>query len=289
MKMTNLFNTSLRIRFNINPYPKLFNLYKCFSTSLSCFDSNPLTLPGFSTYAKKTYLNPLEQRNEIFSDTKGKSGVYCWVNLINGKYYIGSGNVLSSRLSDYYQDWYYQTKGNVLIVRAILKYGMGNFALLILDFTEKENTLTREQYWINELKPEYNILSQANNSLGYKHTPESIELIRQKEPPLGRIHSEEVRKAMSESRKGENNSFFGKNHSAETKAKFKEIALNRTKLPRPGFSVEVLDLKTNQTVIYESIRDAAKALDTHLSTLHRREKNGINKPFRNRYVITINR
>lgn len=51
--MTNLFNTLLRIRFNKNPNPKLFNLYKCFSTGLSCFDSNPLTLPGFSTYAKK--------------------------------------------------------------------------------------------------------------------------------------------------------------------------------------------------------------------------------------------
>ena len=70
---------------------------------------------------------------------------------MNGKYYIGSGVNLNIRLSDYFQDWYKLFKGNYPIVRAIEKYGMGNFALLILDFTENENTLTREQYWINEL------------------------------------------------------------------------------------------------------------------------------------------
>ena len=89
---------------------------------------------------------------------------------------------------------------------------------------------------------------------------------------LGRTHSEEVRQAMSDNRKGENGSFFGKSHTEETKAKLREIALNRTKLPRPGNEVEVLDLKTNQTTIYNSLRDAVKGLDTHLSTLLRREK-----------------
>ena len=64
---------------------------------------------------------------------------------------------------------------------------------------------------------------------------------------LGRKHSEEVRKAMSENRKGENGSFFGIFQSEETKAKLREKALNRTNLPQPGNEVEVLDLKTNQT------------------------------------------
>ena len=41
---------------------------------------------------------------------------------------------------------------------------MINFALLILDFTEKEDTLTREQFWLDELKPVYNVLKQADNS-----------------------------------------------------------------------------------------------------------------------------
>ena len=206
---------------------------------------------------------------------------------MNGKYYIGSSLKLNNRLSDYFQDWYYKDRTNLSIVRAILKYGMGNFALIILEFTEEENTLIKEQFWLDKLKPAYNILTQADNSAGFKHSTESIELMRQK--ALGRKHSEEVRKAMSDNRKGENGSFFGKIHSEETKAKLKEIALNRTKLHRPGNVVDVLDLKTNQTTIYNSIRDAVKGLDTHLSTLLRREKKGNTKPFRGRYVITIKR
>ena len=63
---------------------------------------------------------------------------------MNGKYYVGSSLTLNNRLSDYFQDWYYKDKTNLPIVRAILKYGMGNFALLILEFTDKENTLVKE-------------------------------------------------------------------------------------------------------------------------------------------------
>jgi NUMOD3 motif len=95
---------------------------------------------------------------------------------------------------------------------------------------------------------------------------------------------------MSENRKGENNPFFGKTQSKETKEKFREIALNREKFHRPGIKVEVIDLQTSaarETIIYNSIRDAVKALDTHLSTLFRREKKGITKLFRGRYHIKI--
>lgn len=277
------------LKFLHTPILKVINkIYKLNFTTI-CNNSFSLKLPIFSTYAKKTYLNPISQRLDIFKDTKGKSGVYCWINLLNGKYYIGSGVELNNRLNDYFQDWYYKDRANLVIVRAILKYGLGNFALVILDFTENEDTLSREQYWLDELKPEYNILKTAGRrpSKGFKHSTESIELIRQK--ALGRKHSEEVRKAMSDNRKGENGSFFGKTHSEETKANLRYIALNRTNKPRPGIEVEVLDLKTNQTVIYDSIRDAVKGLNTHLSTLFRREQKDIKKPFRGRYVITIKR
>jgi GIY-YIG catalytic domain len=151
-------------------YP-LFNfLYKNFSSQSIPDSFNTSILLSFYSDAKKTFLNPILQRNVIIKDTKGKSGVYCWINLLNGKYYIGSGIELNTRLSDYFQDWYYKDRKNLTIVRALLKYGINNFALLILDFTEKENTLTREQFWIDELKPAYNILTETGNSKGYKHS-----------------------------------------------------------------------------------------------------------------------
>ena len=42
---------------------------------------------------------------------------------------------------------------------------------------------------------------------------------------------------MSESHKGENGSFYVHHHTDETKALFRDIALHRTKLARPGIEV----------------------------------------------------
>ncbi len=47
------------------------------------------------------------------------------------------------------------------------------------------------------------------------HTEESIELMREK--ATGRLHSDETKQQMSEDRKGEGNSFFGKKHTLEAR------------------------------------------------------------------------
>lgn len=54
---------------------------KHFSTSFNCLASIPINL---SNKAIKTYLNPILQRPDILKDNKGKSGIYCWFNLVNG-------------------------------------------------------------------------------------------------------------------------------------------------------------------------------------------------------------
>jgi hypothetical protein len=57
----------------------------------------------------------------------------------------------------------------------------------------------------------------------------------------------------------------------------------------PGFVVEVLDLENNLTMEYKSIREAAKSLDTNISTLVSRNKRGTIKPYKGRYIINIKR
>ena len=54
----------------------LWGLNNYFSTSFNCLNKKDilLTLPGFTTYAIKTYLNPISQRNDILKDLKGKPG-----------------------------------------------------------------------------------------------------------------------------------------------------------------------------------------------------------------------
>ena len=79
----------------------------------------------------------------ILSEKKnnGKVGVYCWVNNVNGKYYIGSGDPLYVRLSDYYQPWYLLSRFNLYIVRALVKHGMTNFSLIILEYSSPEDLI----------------------------------------------------------------------------------------------------------------------------------------------------
>jgi len=51
-----------------------------------------------------------------------------------------------------------------LIVRALLKYGYSSFSLSILEYCEPEQLIEREQYFIDLINPEYNILRTAGSS-----------------------------------------------------------------------------------------------------------------------------
>ena len=48
-----------------------------------------------------------------------------------------------------------------------------NFRLEILEYCAKSETIKKEQFYIDLLKPEYNILTKAGSSLGYKHSEET--------------------------------------------------------------------------------------------------------------------
>ena len=56
----------------------------------------------------------------------------------------------------------------------MLKYGYSNFQLEILEYSTKNKVLIKEQYYLDLLKSEYNILTTAGSSLGYRHSPETI-------------------------------------------------------------------------------------------------------------------
>lgn len=66
---------------------------------------------------------------------KKKSGVYRWVNNINGKIYIGSAIDLCNRIIRYYNyKEISDRRKNILIHKALLKYGYLNFTLEILEY-----------------------------------------------------------------------------------------------------------------------------------------------------------
>jgi group I intron endonuclease len=88
--------------------------------------------------------------------------------------------------------------------------GYSNFSLEILENCEPENAIKREQYFLDLLNPEYNILKTAGSSLGRKHSVEAK--AKMAEGKLGRKLSEETKLKISDYR-------TGRVHSAETKAK----------------------------------------------------------------------
>lgn len=173
---------------------------------------------------------------------KKKIGVYAWYNTVNGGCYIGSGNPLNKRLMDYFEKWYLTN----VILRALVKYGMFHFELYILEYTEAENLLSREHYWIDLIQPKYNILKIAGSSQGYKHTPETKAKLR--ELSIGIKNKEERKKNMSLSHEKENNSFYGHKHTAETKENLRYVALQRENPHKESFSVKVLDLTQRQII-----------------------------------------
>jgi group I intron endonuclease len=80
----------------------------------------------------------------------------------------------------------------MLIHKALLKYRYSSFSLEILEYCEPKKCIEREQYYLDLLKPEYNILKNAGSLLGFKHSEETKAKFK------GRKHSEETKAKMRE-------------------------------------------------------------------------------------------
>ena len=116
------------------------------------------------SYSNSDICKPL-----IIKDNNNKSGVIRWINNVNHKTYIGSSVNLTARFYIYFS-LAIKKKKKSNIYSALLKHGYSNFSLEILEYCEKTDVLSREQYFIDLLKPEYNMLKLAGSSFGYKHT-----------------------------------------------------------------------------------------------------------------------
>ena len=123
------------------------------------------------------YSNADTDKVQILADNRKKVGVYLWLNNENGNKYVGSSVSLSVRMYTYYS-LRSLVKSNRPIDRALLKYGFSKFSFYILEYCTSENVIEREQYFLDTIKPEYNIVEKAGSTIGYKHTEESLAKMR---------------------------------------------------------------------------------------------------------------
>lgn len=207
-------------------------------------------------------------RKQILNETKGLSGIYMIVNKITKDYYIGSAatNRFYARLSNHLIYF----RGSKIVKSAVKKYKLNNFAFIILelypDIVTKENNkelLDLEDRYLKLLLPNYNILTEAGSSFGYKHT----EVDRQK---MKDIYTDTRREMIGSLNRG-------KNLSPETIEKMKEKALNRspmsdeTKKKCIEQTRPVVLYNLNGTVYgeYSTILDAANSINCGEKTIRR--------------------
>jgi len=95
---------------------------------------------------------------------RGLSGVYKISNVINGKFYIGSSVDIDMRYGTHMGRDARKFKDTHDFYREIIEYGKDNFKLEVLKFCDKEDLLEWEQYYYDELNPQYNKVRPAENN-----------------------------------------------------------------------------------------------------------------------------
>jgi group I intron endonuclease len=155
--------------------------------------------------------------------------VYQILNTVNGESYIGSTAFPATRKREHLNSLKGNRHQNKRLQQAWNVYGEDAFRFQVLetvDTFDRDQLVAREQYYLDVLKPEYNLSPNAANK--GRTLPETVKQkisATKKEAGIvtlgftGRNHSKETRQKMSESRTGSGNNMYGKTHSEEARKK----------------------------------------------------------------------
>jgi group I intron endonuclease len=224
-------------------------------------------------------------RTIVLNETRDLSGIYLILNKFTLDYYIGSAS--TGKFHARFTNHLIYFKGSKVIKNAVKKYGISSFSFIILelfaDIITKENNkklLDLEDFYLKTLLPNYNILTEAGSSFGYKHS----EITRIK---MKATYSEERRIAIG-------NLNRGKSLSPSTIERMKQGALTRIE---PKYTAKVIrNMKKNSKPIlvynfdytvygeFPSMAEAAKYLGCDQKTI-RRALQTPKKILRKRWIV----
>ena len=139
------------------------------------------------------------------------------------RFYIGSAINIQGRWNTHLYNLR-KNKHNPKLQNHFNKYGESDLQFMILELCFPEFLTAREQYYINKMKPWFNISIMANSPLGNKYTKETKR--KMSESHKGVKKSDETKRKMSNAKKGQpswnkgNKGFLkGRKLSEETKQK----------------------------------------------------------------------
>lgn len=149
------------------------------------------------------------------------------------------------------------------ICKALLKYGYSEFRFEILEYCSLEELLKREQFYLDNYKPEYNILKVAGSTLGYQHSEASKILIGLGSAASSRRRPEVAsknRKVSEISRELRSKALLGLKLS-------KEHVDNLSKSNTFSQPILLTNMETGDSKEFSSMTDAAKYLGTSRTQL----------------------
>ena len=127
--------------------------------------------------------NLADTKQKVLNAIKNLGGVYMIVNLATGRTYVGSA--ITGNIGNRFHKHLYGGSGSIRVWSAVLKYGLENFAFVVLETVEttvtssdNEYLLVMEDKYISLIKPEYNIAPQAGNTFGNRHTEKDKALMK---------------------------------------------------------------------------------------------------------------
>lgn len=174
----------------------------------------------------------------------------------------------------------------------------------ILEYCDRNKVISREQFYFDQFKPEYNILSDAGSSLGYLHTKTTK--YKMSIAARGRKHSEETKKKLKARLMNKIVTPAHKvkllNHLTVLRSNVELQAKRLTKLKlyhesvefkehinRLSKIIEVYDSLNKQTTVYPSITQAAEGINCVEGTISLAlkvfEEKGVTRMIKKRYLV----
>ena len=184
-------------------------------------------------------LHNADKKSVIYKALQSIAGVYIIINLTNNDTYVGSA--ITGRIYTRFYKHLISYDGNKHVAAAVKKYGLDNFAFVVVSVVppvissmDNVELIAEENRFIQAVKPKYNVAPIAGNTFGVKHTDETKNKMREN-------YSDKRRTFIGNLNKG-------KSLSKSTRAKLREKALNR--LPISEEVRKLVSLNSTVALIY---------------------------------------
>ena len=216
-------------------------------------------------------------RKAINSELKGLAGIYMIYNKVSNHYYIGSAS--TGRFYSRFYKHLISLDGSKIVKNAVKRYKLNNFIFVVLELFPEEVTVTNnknlidlEDFYLKSLLPDYNILTEAGSSFGYKHT----EMIRIK---MKENYSQERKKFIGDLNRGKHLSkktieLLSKSAIGRKLEYTAQGMLNMKKSAKP-----IIVYNLNGTIYgeFSNLKEAAQGMNCNEKTIRRALKSDSKK------------